>query len=215
MSHYAIEPGRAIDLVREAGGVPIIAHPWGRSSYKVMTADTIARLVDDHGLAGIEVDHQDHSRHSRTALREIADDLGIIHRLERPPRRRQDRPRPGVNSTEPEQFERLLEVAKVNAAPPRRGGARGLPAVNSVINLSLLSEVFVTLFVIMDPPGTVPVFISLTAGQSRAVRKKAAWQAVLVAFGVIVVFAVFGQQILHNLGITLPRCRPRAVCCSC
>jgi multiple antibiotic resistance protein len=76
--------------------------------------------------------------------------------------------------------------------------------VNSVINPSLLSEVFVTLFVIMDPPGTVPVFISLTAGQSRAVRKKAAWQAVLVAFSVIVVFAVFGQQILHNLGITLP-----------
>jgi multiple antibiotic resistance protein len=76
--------------------------------------------------------------------------------------------------------------------------------VNSVINPSLLSEVFVTLFVIMDPPGTVPVFISLTAGQSRAVRKKAAWQAVLVAFSVIVVFAAFGQQILHNLGITLP-----------
>jgi multiple antibiotic resistance protein len=76
--------------------------------------------------------------------------------------------------------------------------------VNSIINPSLLSEVFVTLFVIMDPPGTVPVFISLTAGQSRAVRKKAAWQAVLVAFGVIVVFAAFGQQILRNLGITLP-----------
>jgi multiple antibiotic resistance protein len=76
--------------------------------------------------------------------------------------------------------------------------------VNSVLNTSLLSEVFVTLFVIMDPPGTVPVFISLTAGQSRAVRRKAAWQAVLVAFGVIVVFAAFGQQILHNLGITLP-----------
>ncbi|MFI7064127.1 PHP domain-containing protein [Kribbella sp. NPDC050124] len=117
VSHYAIEPGRAIDLVREAGGVPIIAHPWGRSSYKVMTADTIGRLVDDHGLAGIEVDHQDHSEESRTALREIAQDLGIIytgssdhhgvgkidHDL-------------GVNSTEPEQFERLLEVAKANAA---------------------------------------------------------------------------------------------------
>ncbi|MEU4604362.1 PHP domain-containing protein [Kribbella sp. NPDC023972] len=117
VSHYAIEPGRAIDLVREAGGVPIIAHPWGRSSYKVMTADTIARLVEDHGLAGIEVEHQDHSDASRTALRGIARDLGIIytgssdhhgvgkidHDL-------------GVNSTEPEQFERLLEVAKVNAA---------------------------------------------------------------------------------------------------
>jgi predicted metal-dependent phosphoesterase TrpH len=114
--HYAIEPGRAIDLVRAAGGVPIIAHPWGRSSYKVMTQDTIARLVHDHGLAGIEIDHQDHSGRSRTALHAIADDLGIIatgssdhhgagkidHDL-------------GVNTTDPEQFERLLEVAKENA----------------------------------------------------------------------------------------------------
>ena len=33
VSHYAIEPGRAIDIVRAAGGVPVIAHPWGRSSY--------------------------------------------------------------------------------------------------------------------------------------------------------------------------------------
>jgi predicted metal-dependent phosphoesterase TrpH len=116
VSHYAIEPGRAIDLVRAAGGVPVIAHPWGRSSYKVMTADTIAQLVADHGLAGIEVDHQDHSPGSRTALRAIAQDLGIIytgssdhhgagkidHDL-------------GVNGTEPEQFQRLLDVAKTNA----------------------------------------------------------------------------------------------------
>jgi multiple antibiotic resistance protein len=76
--------------------------------------------------------------------------------------------------------------------------------VSSIVNLALLGEVFVTLFVIMDPPGTVPVFISLTAGRSRAVRNKAAWQAVSVAFGVIVAFAVFGQQLLNNLGITLP-----------
>ncbi|MEV0801772.1 PHP domain-containing protein [Kribbella sp. NPDC050281] len=117
VSHYAIEPGRAIDLVRAAGGVPVIAHPWGRSSYKVMTQDAIAALVADHGLAGIEVDHQDHSAESRATLHRIADDLGIIatgssdhhgagkidHEL-------------GVNSTEPEQFERLLEVAKANAA---------------------------------------------------------------------------------------------------
>ncbi|GAB3949229.1 PHP domain-containing protein [Kribbella albertanoniae] len=117
VSHYAIEPGHAIDLVRAAGGVPVIAHPWGRSSYKVMTEDMIAQLVSEHGLAGIEVEHQDHSPESRAALTRIADDLGIIrtgssdhhgagkidHDL-------------GVNTTDPEQFERLLEVAKANAA---------------------------------------------------------------------------------------------------
>jgi sugar phosphate isomerase/epimerase len=83
----------------------------------VINEETIARFVAEHGLAGIEVDHQDHSPASRTALRQIAENLGIIytgssdhhgvgkidHEL-------------GVNSTEPEQFEKLLEVAKVNAA---------------------------------------------------------------------------------------------------
>jgi multiple antibiotic resistance protein len=65
-------------------------------------------------------------------------------------------------------------------------------------------EVFVTLFVIMDPPGTIPLFLSLTSGRSSAMRKRLATQAVLVAFVVIVVFALFGRSILNYLGITLP-----------
>jgi multiple antibiotic resistance protein len=65
-------------------------------------------------------------------------------------------------------------------------------------------EVFVTLFVIMDPPGTLPMFLSLTGGKSPDERKRLAGQAVLVAFFVITVFALFGQSILNYLGITLP-----------
>ena len=65
-------------------------------------------------------------------------------------------------------------------------------------------EVFVTLFVIMDPPGTIPLFLSLTSGRTSAMRKRLAGQAVLVAFVVIVAFALFGQSILSYLGITLP-----------
>ncbi|MDQ1627256.1 MAG: multiple antibiotic resistance protein [Actinomycetota bacterium] len=65
-------------------------------------------------------------------------------------------------------------------------------------------EVFVTLFVIMDPPGTIPLFLSLTSGRTHRMRKRLAWQAVLVAFFVITVFALFGQSILDYLGITLP-----------
>jgi multiple antibiotic resistance protein len=66
------------------------------------------------------------------------------------------------------------------------------------------SEVFVTLFVIMDPLGTVPIFLSLTATRSHAARRRLAWQAVAVAGGVIGAFAIFGQQLLSSLGITLP-----------
>lgn len=68
----------------------------------------------------------------------------------------------------------------------------------------LLVEVFVTLFVIMDPVGTVPIFLSLTAGRSQATARRAAWQAVAVSFLVITLFAFFGQQIFNYLHISLP-----------
>ncbi|MPZ59991.1 MAG: NAAT family transporter [Propionibacteriales bacterium] len=76
--------------------------------------------------------------------------------------------------------------------------------MSDVISAALLAEVFVTLFVIMDPPGTIPLFLSLTSGRSPVLRKRAAWQAVVVAFGVIVVFALFGGQILNYLNISFP-----------
>lgn len=68
----------------------------------------------------------------------------------------------------------------------------------------LFGSVFVTLFVIMDPPGTIPLFLSLTSGRSQAARRRVASQASAVAFFVITLFALFGQTILDYLGITLP-----------
>ncbi|GAA3826230.1 MarC family protein [Nocardioides panacisoli] len=76
--------------------------------------------------------------------------------------------------------------------------------MSSVVDTVLLGEVLVTLFVIMDPVGTVPIFLSLTAGRSPATAKRAAWQAVAVSFFVITLFAFFGQRILDYLGISLP-----------
>ena len=82
--------------------------------------------------------------------------------------------------------------------------ARSWPARHELPrDVKLVVEVFVTLFVIMDPPGTMPLFLSLTSGRSNAMRKKLAGQAVIVAFFVITTFALFGQQILDYLGITL------------
>jgi len=79
-----------------------------------------------------------------------------------------------------------------------------MPDVSDVVDARLFGEAFVTLFVIMDPLGTVPIFLSLTASMSSSARARAARQAVLVAMGVIVAFAVFGQRILDYLHITLP-----------
>ncbi|MGI8614317.1 MAG: MarC family protein [Nocardioidaceae bacterium] len=76
--------------------------------------------------------------------------------------------------------------------------------MGAVISTTLLAEVFITLFVIMDPPGTIPIFLALTSGISPARRKRAAWQAVTVSFVVIVLFALFGRQLLRYLHISLP-----------
>ncbi|MBA2641048.1 MAG: MarC family protein [Nocardioidaceae bacterium] len=76
--------------------------------------------------------------------------------------------------------------------------------MSSVVDTTLLAETFITLFVIMDPPGTVPIFLGLTSGQSPTTRRRAAWQAVAVSFLVIVLFALFGRQLLTYLHISLP-----------
>ena len=68
----------------------------------------------------------------------------------------------------------------------------------------LFGEVFVTLLVITDPPGMVPIFVALTSPLPAKERNRAAWQAVALALGVIMVFAVAGQKILEYLNIDLP-----------
>ncbi len=76
--------------------------------------------------------------------------------------------------------------------------------MTAVVDATLLAEVFITLFVIMDPPGTIPLFLALTSGVSPVRRRRAAWQAVTVSFLVIVSFALFGRQLLRYLHISLP-----------
>ena len=76
--------------------------------------------------------------------------------------------------------------------------------MSGLLDGRMLAEVFVTLFVIMDPPGTVPIFLALTGSMTGKQRARAARQAILVAFGVIVTFALFGQQLLSYMHVSLP-----------
>ncbi|HTL23262.1 MAG TPA: MarC family protein [Mycobacteriales bacterium] len=68
----------------------------------------------------------------------------------------------------------------------------------------VFGEVLVTLVVIMDPVGNVPLFLGLTGGRTNKKRRRLAGQAVLVSLLVISLFAVLGQQILAYLGIGIP-----------
>jgi multiple antibiotic resistance protein len=67
----------------------------------------------------------------------------------------------------------------------------------------LFISAFVTFFVVIDPPGCAPIFSSLTAGSDAAHRRAMAIRSVLVASGILFVFAIFGEDLLGALGISL------------
>jgi multiple antibiotic resistance protein len=66
-----------------------------------------------------------------------------------------------------------------------------------------LLEQFVTLWVVIDPIGTVPVFIGVTVGLSAQQRRAVAIKAVAVAAGMLLFFLIAGQRLLKQLGISL------------
>ena len=117
---YATPTATMVELVTAAGGAAVVAHPWGRGSRRVVDRALLAELAAA-GLAGIEVDHQDHSSADREALRGLADDLGLVATgsSDFHGEGKVDHPL-GCNLTEPEQYSRLLERAANSAAASRR-----------------------------------------------------------------------------------------------
>jgi len=67
----------AVRMVRAAGGVPVLAHPAARRRGPVIAPAVIAELAA-HGLAGVEVDHPDHTGDERAALGDLAAALGLL-----------------------------------------------------------------------------------------------------------------------------------------
>lgn len=120
VQRYAADLRTMIRHVSAAGGVSVIAHPWGRSRREQPDEAGFAALKAA-GLSGIEVDHQDHSPEQRARLHAIARDLGLVatgssdyhgtgkthHDL-------------GVNSTSPQAYADLLERAAAAAAASGR-----------------------------------------------------------------------------------------------
>ncbi|MEZ0578582.1 PHP domain-containing protein [Nocardioides sp. MH1] len=123
VDRYAAELTRMIGVVTAAGGVSVVAHPWGRGSARVLDEAAFAALVEA-GLFGIEVDHLDHDVAQRRRLRAIAGRLGLAvtgssdyhgtgkvdHHL-------------GVETTAPDQLERILARAAELGSPTELVGA--------------------------------------------------------------------------------------------
>jgi multiple antibiotic resistance protein len=69
--------------------------------------------------------------------------------------------------------------------------------------MELFISAFVTLFVVIDPPGCAPIFASLTSGAPAAHRRAMAIRSVFVASGILFTFAIFGEAFLGALGVSL------------
>ncbi|MCW2853975.1 MAG: hypothetical protein JWM84_3639 [Nocardioides sp.] len=111
VDRYAASLLDVMSVVAQAGGVTVIAHPWGRHGPDQPDEAEIAAL-SEAGLAGLEVDHQDHDAGDRDRLRAIARNLGLVvtgssdyHGMGK---RDHDL---GVNTTAPEEYARLLDLA--------------------------------------------------------------------------------------------------------
>lgn len=114
---YACSLERAIDLIHEAKGVAVIAHPWARGNRDVLSAQYLGSLIANHELEGIEVDHPDHDDATRSLLFEMGGRLGFIRTGSSDYHGTGKKRNPlGVNLTRPTAYRDL--VARIR----RRGG---------------------------------------------------------------------------------------------
>ena len=77
VSHAAPTPVEAIALIRRAGGVAVIAHPFASHRGQILKPEDFSELVTA-GLNGIEVDHRDQNPDERAMLRTIAHELDLV-----------------------------------------------------------------------------------------------------------------------------------------
>ena len=77
VTHIAPTPEDAIKVIRQAGGVAVIAHPFATRRGQTLSAMSFPSLIAA-GLNGVEVEHRDHSQEEREQLRELARDLGLV-----------------------------------------------------------------------------------------------------------------------------------------
>lgn len=74
--------------------------------------------------------------------------------------------------------------------------------IATISALTFGTQAFVTLFVILDPPGATPIFLALTAGESEKRKRRMAWQGAFISLTVIISFAIFGNALLGYLNIS-------------
>lgn len=75
------------------------------------------------------------------------------------------------------------------------------------MDASFYITAFATLFVVIDPPGLVPLFIALTQGMDDGRRRRLALRACVIAGILLTLFGLFGESLLGFIGISMPAFR--------
>lgn len=74
---HELDPFRAVQLIKAAGGVSVFAHPLAVKRGQCVPESALAELAAA-GLDGVEVDHMDHDEATRARLRGLAADLDLL-----------------------------------------------------------------------------------------------------------------------------------------
>lgn len=77
VGHYATDVLRAVAVIREAGGVAVIAHPFA-SERGHLVGDDVIEAMAQAGMGGIEVDHRDHGPRERAHAAQLARRLDLL-----------------------------------------------------------------------------------------------------------------------------------------
>ena len=104
----------ALDLVRDAGGVPVFAHPRATKRGRVVPDELITEMAG-RGLFGLEADHEDHSPAQREEVRALAKSLGLVVTGSSDFHGANKAVVLGTNLTEPEVFEQIRAEARAGA----------------------------------------------------------------------------------------------------
>ncbi|GAA4240885.1 PHP domain-containing protein [Actinomadura meridiana] len=110
VERYALDPVRAVRLVRAAGGVCVLAHPRARRGGYVFD-DAVIEGLAAAGLAGIEVDHPDHAPEDRAHLRDLAAGLGLVATGSSDDHGAMTGDRLGAETTDPDAYAALADGA--------------------------------------------------------------------------------------------------------
>ncbi|MBE1534339.1 PHP domain-containing protein [Actinomadura algeriensis] len=113
---YALDPERAVALVRAAGGACVLAHPRARRAGYVFPDELIERLAAA-GLTGVEADHPNHVPDDRAHLRDLAAALGLVVTGSSDDHGAPTGDRIGAETTAPAAYEAVLDAAR-GVVPP-------------------------------------------------------------------------------------------------